>query len=283
MGEELITSREQRAVTVAEVRANVNLIQAVMKSVMKKDVHYGVVPGCGAKPTLLKPGAEKIMATFKLSADPVVDDLSQEDVIRFRITVKLSTFAGIFVGSGIGECSSNEEKFKWRKAIGKEFDETPEDRRRKKWRKGSNGEYQEEQIRTNPADLANTILKMAKKRALIDAVLTATAASDIFNQDIEDLPEGMVQEQPAPLNGKPDVDIPQEVKVEPVKPTTTESGPVISEPQVKRLYAISKGSGYTDQDVKGYLMDNYGIDSTRLIQKEWYEEIVEHFKVKKNA
>ena len=30
---------------------------------------------------------------------------------------------------------------------------------------------------------------MAKKRALVDAVLTVTAASDIFTQDIEDIPE----------------------------------------------------------------------------------------------
>jgi hypothetical protein len=60
------------------------------------------------------------------------------------------------------------------------------------------------QIRTEPADLANTILKMAKKRALIDAVLTATAASDIFTQDIEDLPpEYQAGEAPAPAQNKP--------------------------------------------------------------------------------
>jgi len=39
----------------------------------------------------------------------------------------------------------------------------------------------------NPADFYNTALKMAKKRAHIDATLTATAASDIFTQDIEDM------------------------------------------------------------------------------------------------
>ena len=36
------------------------------------------------------------------------------------------------------------------------------------------------------ADTYNTVLKMAKKRALVDATLTATAASDIFTQDLED-------------------------------------------------------------------------------------------------
>ena len=41
----------------------------------------------------------------------------------------------------------------------------------------------------NPADFYNTCLKMAKKRGLVDAVLTSTAASDIFTQDIEEDPD----------------------------------------------------------------------------------------------
>ena len=36
------------------------------------------------------------------------------------------------------------------------------------------------------ADVYNTVLKMAKKRAHIDAMLTATAASDIFTQDLDE-------------------------------------------------------------------------------------------------
>jgi hypothetical protein len=40
----------------------------------------------------------------------------------------------------------------------------------------------------NPSDYYNTCLKMGKKRALVDAVLTSTAASDIFTQDIEEDP-----------------------------------------------------------------------------------------------
>ena len=32
-------------------------------------------------------------------------------------------------------------------------------------------------------DAANTVLKMAKKRSFVDAVLTATASSDMFTQD----------------------------------------------------------------------------------------------------
>ena len=109
--------------------------------------------------------------------------------------------SGVFVGAGIGECSSNEEKYKWRKVVcDQEFEETPLDRRREKWCKGwgNKGPYKQKQVRTEPADLANTILKMAKKRGLIDAVLTATAASDCFTQDLEDLPPEYMDQEDRP-------------------------------------------------------------------------------------
>lgn len=195
MGQEIII-QEPKPLTAGDIQKQVNTIQHVMKQVMKKDVHFGVIPGTQT-PSLYKPGAEKIMATFRLSADPEVTDLSTEDQIRYQVKVRLVSPTGIFVGAGIGECSSNEEKYKWRGALCEaEFEEAAPDRKREKWNKGrwdNNARRYGEpfkimQIRTEPADLANTILKMAKKRALIDAVLTATAASDIFTQDVEDLP-----------------------------------------------------------------------------------------------
>ena len=205
----------QGALTVGEVKAQVNLIQQVLEGIMKENVHYGKIPGCGNKLTLFKAGAEKIMTTFKLASDPQIEDLSTNDEIRYRITARILTFGGDFVGAGIGECSSSEEKYKWRKAVcQEEFDETPEDRRRDKWVKPWQKQaYQIKQIRTNIADVANTILKMAKKRALVDAVLTATASSDIFDQDLEDMSPELINNGDQNGNpngsGKPPVQQPQ--------------------------------------------------------------------------
>lgn len=185
-----VQHQEYKPLKSSEIRQQVGIIQDVLNNVMQKNVHYGVIPGC-KEPSLYKPGAEKIMTTFRLSADPEVVDMSDGDQIRYQVKVRLVSPSGVFVGAGIGECSSNEEKYKWRNAICvEEFDEAPADRKREKWNKGWDGNphFKRMQIRTEPADLANTILKMAKKRALIDAVLTATAASDCFTQDIEDLP-----------------------------------------------------------------------------------------------
>ena len=191
MNEMTETQQIDQPLTVVEMAQQVQLIQQVLAQVMKKDTHYGVIPGTGNKPSLLKPGAEKIMATFRLSADPQVLDLSTDDVVRYRITVRLTSPSGRFIGAGIGECSSGEKKYLWRKAVcDAEYDETPIDRRQETWKAGYGNKppFKQQQIMTNPADFANTILKMAKKRGLVDAVLTGTAASDIFTQELEDVP-----------------------------------------------------------------------------------------------
>jgi len=197
---ELVATHDRRDLvidkpaTAAEIRAQVNLIQEVMAAVMKPDVHYGTVPGT-KKPSLYKPGSEKILSTFRIAIEPIVTDLSTHDEARYRVETRATSQAtGMYLGSGTGECSSNEEKYKWRAAVCREeFDETPDDRRRLVWKRGYQDKpnYQIPQVRTNHADVANTILKMAKKRSQIDVTLTVTAASDVFSQDIEDLPEGV--------------------------------------------------------------------------------------------
>jgi len=182
----IVKIEESRALTAGDMRAHVNLIQEVMQAVMKDKTHYGVIPGT-PKPSLWKPGAEVLCTTFRIAPSYRVEDLGGGDFIRYRVTcIGTHQGTGIVLGEGMGECSSMEEKYKWRKATGKaEFDATPENMRRVKYGK----DYNVNQIRTEPADLANTILKMACKRAQVAMTLNVTGASDIFSQDIEDLPE----------------------------------------------------------------------------------------------
>ena len=178
-----------RSLTAADVQAQVNLMQDVMRKTMFDGTHYGKIPGTQSI-SLYKAGAEKLMATFRLAADPETEDLSRDGEIHYRVKVRLLSPSGQFLGAGIGECSSREDKYAWRAMVcQEEFDATPENRRRVKFVKYSGRVEQKKQVRTNPSDVANTILKMAKKRAQVDAVITVTAASDIFTQDIEDLPD----------------------------------------------------------------------------------------------
>lgn len=189
MTQQAVTVYGERSLTAAEVRAQVNLIQDVMRSVMFDGTHYGTIPGTKSV-SLYKAGAEKLMATFRLAADPDVEDLSQAGEVHYRVRVRVLSSSGSMLGAGLGECSSQEEKYAWRRPVcPEEFESTPENLRRVKFSRYQGRVEKQQQIRTNPADVRNTILKMAKKRALVDAILTVTAASDIFTQDIEDLPE----------------------------------------------------------------------------------------------
>jgi hypothetical protein len=235
---------EAKPLSAADIRGNVNLIQEVMKAVMigpSKDypegVHYGKIPGT-PKPTLYKPGAEVLCATFRIAPSYKTEDLSTDDYIRYRITcIGTHQTTGIVLGEGMGECSSNEEKYKWRKAGAKEWEATPENRRRIKYGfSRDRGDYEIKQVRTEPADLANTILKMAAKRAQVAMTLNVTAASDIFTQDIEDLPEELRHDDDAP---PPEVQKPQSKSKSTATPPVSQQEPP---PQVSSSPAPAGGA-----------------------------------------
>lgn len=183
------TTIDRGMLPTTEVVSRVARIQEVMRAVMKEGTHYGTIPGTN-KPTLYKPGAELLLMTFRIAAMPALtEDLSTDDEVRYRVTARaVSQVTGETLGEASGECSSSETKYRWVKPVcDEEWDETDPAMRREKWMKGNDGPYKVKQIRSSPADVANTILKMAYKRALIALALQVLAASDIFAQDLEDL------------------------------------------------------------------------------------------------
>lgn len=204
------------------------LIQEVMGAVMKDGEHYGVVPGTekkdregnviGGKKTLFKSGAEKLCFTFGLSnrLDIQVDALPGGHR-EYRITCNLFDRAGNLRGQGVGSSSTMESKHRYRGAVGHAcpkcgaqsvkrgsanygggwYCDGKKDGCGAKFKAGSTEDAALSKLtiiraeNPDPADQYNTVLKMAKKRALVDAVLTATAASDCFAQDLEDLEDNI--------------------------------------------------------------------------------------------
>tara|TARA_R110002167_G_scaffold256475_2_gene462858 strand:- start:1177 stop:1956 length:780 start_codon:yes stop_codon:yes gene_type:complete len=193
----------------ADLKSHVASIHSVMKEVMINGTHYGTISGCGNKPVLLKPGAEKILATFMLATEFEIEDISTPENKYYRITTKLiHQGSGVYMGSGIGECSSLENKYAWRAAVcDEEFIDTPENMRRIHYKKGYQGSAATKvnQVRQDMHTLANTILKMAKKRSLIDAVMNVTACSDIFDQDVDEshIKEAVMGDTPEPPKKEP--------------------------------------------------------------------------------
>ena len=201
--------------SVRELIAQVNLIQEVMRSVMKENEHFGVIPGCGKKPSLLQPGAQKLLVTFRLAPDyEITKNETANGHREYVVKCTLKTIgSGSFVGQGAGSASTMEGKWRFRVAPKKLTDRpVPKaywDLRQSdpkaaleaiggkgfSTQKDENGTWMisegtsEKVEHDNPADYYNTVLKMACKRALVAATLTATAASDIFTQDVEELVE----------------------------------------------------------------------------------------------
>ena len=183
----------RQSMTLQTMMADSAALAQLRSVVMVEHVDYGTIPGCGDKPALFKPGAEKVLKWFAVAvADIQIEDLSGPGFVRYRLIVTGKTPDGIVRGLGIGECSSQEEKYAWRAATcPEEFRATPDTARREKWKRGNKGGYKVEQVATNPADVSNTVLKMAKKRATVDLALTACNASALFSQDFEDMSEEM--------------------------------------------------------------------------------------------
>lgn len=221
MEQELITVKSNAPTLSAnDIRKQVNLIQEVMEAVMegpseknKTGVHYGIIPGCKL-PSLYKAGAEKLAMTFRLGSDfeELPGSTESDSFICYKINCKLFYIpTGNVVGNGRGVCNSKEKKYRTRmvyankataeeKAIGKEEE-----------RSGDKGKYKVYIVPQDPWDMQNTIYKMACKRAMVAAIINATGASDIFSQDVEDMPEGTVMEEEySSPSGKPTVSMPKE-------------------------------------------------------------------------
>lgn len=257
---DLVRFEQQLPKTAVQVRAEVNLVQEVMKAVMKEGTHYGTIPGT-PKPSLWKPGAEVLAATFHIAPSFVVEDLSGVDFVRYRVTCTgTHQSSGIVMGAGMGECSSLEEKYKWRKATSaREFDNTPEDRKRFKYGydRVKRQEYEIKQVRAESADQANTILKMACKRAQVGMTLNVVAASDIFTQDIEDLPEELRPEAEAPqapVQGPQSKTESAPAATSTPSPATTTGGAAPDQPmkpsQIKILQAKLAGAALGELDLE---------------------------------
>ena len=255
------------------VRDQVNKIQELMNGVLQDGQHYGKIPGCGDKPTLLQPGAEKIALMFGWAASY---DVSRESLVgghrEYDVTCNLtSRDTGALVGSGIGLCSTMESKYRYRRGDSFELtgDPIPQDAKQKKaeYRRQGFGmkkvdgqwewvRYLSEGRDENPdiADTYNTVLKMAKKRALVDAVKSTAAASDIFTQDIEDLPQ---QADPRPVAAT----------VQPAP--AVDLGPVRS-----RFKAYTSAIGLTPQGAAAALCKQVGATDMQGMTSEQVEKAV---------
>ncbi len=192
-------------------KTHYQIMTEFVKGQMKEGIDYGVIPHTNGKPTLLKPGAEKLLRLLNLNPRfSLINSIVDFDKPLFYYHYQCSLYhENELVGQGDGSCNSYEKKYRYRKAElicpccgkptvikGKEEYGGGYLCYKKKGGCGAKFRDNDEEITSQSLglienadifDLTNTIQKMASKRALIAAVLCTVGASEFFTQDLEDL------------------------------------------------------------------------------------------------
>lgn len=175
--------------TIEQARRRLTEIQQFVREAMVQDLDYGVIPGT-KKPTLYKPGAEKLAEFYGLAPTiQVTNRIERWDepgFFHYEVICRLvSKRTGAVVAEGVGSCNSREARYRWRWVWERDLPPNVDKRSlpTKRTRTGTMYRIENDDVFSLP----NTILKMAKKRALVDAVLSATRSSALFTQDVEDV------------------------------------------------------------------------------------------------
>lgn len=200
------------ALSIEQALQRFNAVVEFVRTVMREGVDYGVIPGTD-KPTLLKPGAEKLCTLFGLTSRfeiiRAVEDWTGEHhngAPFFFYLYRCQLCRGdIIISEGDGSCNSWEQKYRYREAQRKcpQCEQTTIIRGKEEYgggrlcfrKRGGCGakfrvddpaiaDQQAGRVQNeNIADQVNTIQKMAQKRCLVAATLLAVNGSEFFTQD----------------------------------------------------------------------------------------------------
>lgn len=271
MAEALKEDTEQRA-----------LLMQYVKRHMVDGVDFGTIPGT-QKPTLLKPGAEKLTDLFRCTPGfELIEKLEDWEKGLFHYTFRVritSRDANTVLAEGYGSANSREGRYRWRNAnrkcpqCGKEtifvsknpgegfycwkkkggcgvtFDSSDD-----RLTSQSEGKVENDDIFT----LVNTILKMAKKRALVDGAIALARCSDIFTQDVEDLAD----------NAGPAADAPPTRQSEKKKAQTT-----VNAARANQIWEGARSIGVTRKGFPAWVEKVLG---TAKHSTEWTAQDMEH-------
>jgi len=245
-----VAAIRRSGMTVEEAKAFNNEIKRFIDTVLVAGVDYGTIPHC-SKPSLLKSGAEKILTYLGLVArTEIVNRFEDYNTGFFSYEVKvyvIDEFTGVIKGVGVAAANTKESKYA----------------------KGSGFNYQ------------NVVMKMAKKRAFVDAALNVGNLSACFTQDVEDM---TINPEPTLNNNgsKPQTKSAADNKtVTPPKPaadnkTSTPTKPATVK-QLNFLTSLMNKYKTSANAMNRYVKQNFGVDDYNKISSIQASALIEKY------
>lgn len=211
---------KQRA---AQLKEYLDGVREAVKSVMTEgpDGDYGTIPGT-KKPTLLQPGADKLMGLFGLRVTYDTHETEGTDG-RYDVRVAAKLWRGdVLMGESTARASSYESKWRYRfgsrvcpqcgKDTIRKSKYADEQTGQKGWychakAGGCGAQFRENDPaiveqevgkiqNTDIVDVYNTVLQVAQKRAKVAVVRTALRLTDMFTQDVGDPETPRAEDEP---------------------------------------------------------------------------------------
>lgn len=228
-----VTTSGARGLTVEEAKLFDDEMNRFIDTVLVAGVDFGVIPNC-KKPTLLKSGAEKIMNYLGLIArTEIVNRVEDYNVGFFSYETKvfLIDYNGVVKGEGVAIANTREGKY----------------------------------AKQNGFSVQNVVLKMAKKRAMVDATLNCGNLSARFTQDIEDM-----NIEPEDNNiGKSVGELKTANKPKTDRPATQK--------QIQYLEKLMEQNSTTPDSMNRYVKTHYDVDDYRKASSFIVSELIEKY------
>lgn len=196
----------------------INVFSTVINKTLVSGTDYATIPHTSSKPTLLKSGAEKIFTLLRLvSKYEIISKVEDYDKGFFAYKIKCTLYnsSGQIKTEGLGAANTRESRY----------------------------------IRQDAFTLQNTVLKMAKKRAQVDAALTVSALSSMFTQDLDDV-------QSASNVNKPKV-------VKATSATTLKA----TNMQIKKILDLAQQIGKAKEIDSKKVFKNYNVSKPEALNK----------------
>ena len=222
---EALTNYEPVAAIVRTDHENYRVTIGNTNLLLRRNIDFGRIPKA-QRPSLYKSGAERILMAYgvesKFVLEKAVEEFGNADgampLFFYRFKCELYK-GGQHITDGYGSANSNES------ACG----------------------------RAVKADLANSVIKKAKKRSMVDACLMLAQLSGAFTADLED----------STLETTDFQDVARAV---------TRPDDLISAKQVKRLYTLCSRNS-VDSDTAAKIISDAGYNSAKEIKQKDYDEI----------